>query len=86
MKDIHFDLQPEPEAELAAQALPHGLRIERYLEGMVTERRDEEGLRRGLETSLKIEPFPLTRSSPNFANGMPYRISFAREAIVFSFV
>ncbi len=46
---IYLDLQPEVEAELAAQALSQGLPIERYLEDMVTERLAEEGLRRGLE-------------------------------------
>ncbi len=35
---IHLDLQPEVEAELAAQALSHGLPIERYLKNMVTDR------------------------------------------------
>ena len=55
---IHLDLQPEVEAELAAQALSHGLPVERYLEDMISERLAEEGLRRGLEDIATGRTYP----------------------------
>ena len=77
---IHLDLQPEVEAELAAQALSHGLPIDATSRTWSPTTPRKKVFAEGWKTSLQGEPTPLTRSSPNSTNAMAYKISFAREA------
>lgn len=46
---IQLELQPEIEAQLTAAARDRGIAIADYIHDIVSERLNEEGLRRGLE-------------------------------------